>query len=195
MHMKMWRLNEGISSSGGGAAGLEGPREGRDLLGFQEGRLERIGGQHGGDLLEPELGPLKLVGLAQRRGDALGQFLELALDVAEVALEIFRDGAAVAVPLRAQIGARREPIVDAPEEVAAQRDLHERNVCGSAAVALAGRRSRGVVFRHRLSPPKAKRSYRKARNVVYNARIVLSLMIGENRSMTARGLVLAVLAN
>src|SRR2546426_10012054 len=109
MHMKMWRLNEAISSRGASAVGLDGPREGHDLLGFQEARLERIGGEQGGDLLEAELGPLELVGLAKRRGSALGQFLELALDVAEVALEGFLDGAAVAVPLRAQIGARREP--------------------------------------------------------------------------------------
>src|SRR5205807_2458254 len=195
MHMKMWRLNVGISHCVCGAVGLEGPREGRDLLGFQEGRLERIGGQHGGDLLEPELGPRKLVGLAQDRGSALGQFLELALDVAEVALEILLDGAAVAVPLRPQIGARREPIVDASEEVATQRDLHQRNVRGSAAVALAGRRSRGVAFRHHLNPPKAKRSYRKARKAVHIASIVLSRMIGENRNMTVRGLVLALLIN
>src|SRR5713226_4453078 len=157
MHMKMWRLNEAISGGGGGAVGLDGPREGHDLLGFQEGRLERIGGEQGGDLLQPKLGPLELVSLTQRRGSTPCQFLELALDVAEVALEVFLDGAAVAVPLRAQIGTRRKPVVDAPEEVAAQRDLHERNVCGSAAVALAGRRSCGVAFRHRLNPPKAKR--------------------------------------
>src|SRR5437667_2773005 len=116
MHMKMWRLNEDIS----GVASLEGPREGRDLLGFQEGRLERIGGEHGGDLLEPELGPPDLVGVAQRRGFALGQFFELALDVAEVALEVFLDGATVAVPLRAQIGVRRKAVVNPPEEIAAQ---------------------------------------------------------------------------
>src|SRR5437879_9090034 len=195
MHMKMWRLNVGISHYGCRAVGIEGPREGRDLLGYQEGRLERIGGQHGGDLLEPELGPLELVGLAQDRGSVLGQFLELALDVAEVALEIFLDGAAVAVPLRPQIGARREPIVDAPEEVATQRNLHEQNVCSSTAVAFAGCRSRGVAFRHHLNPPKAKRSYRKARKAVYIASIVLSRMIGENRNMTVRGLVLALLIN
>src|SRR5213594_2434564 len=120
MHMKMWRLNEAISGGWAGAVGLDGPREGHNFLGFQEGRLERIGGEQSGDLLDPELGPLELVGLAQRRGSALCQFLELALDVAEVALEVFLDGAAVAVPLRPQIGVRREPVVDAPEEVAAQ---------------------------------------------------------------------------
>src|SRR6266571_9262347 len=120
MHMKMWRLNEAISDGWAGAVGLDGPREGHNFLGFQEGRLERIGGEQSGDLLEPELGSLELVGLAQRRGSALGQFLELTLDVAEVALQVFLDGAAVAVPLRPQIGVRREPVIDAPEEVAAK---------------------------------------------------------------------------
>src|SRR5438132_12866692 len=97
MHMKMWRLNEAISSRGAGAVGLDGPREGHDLLGFQEARLERIGGEQGGDLLEPELGPLELVCLAQRRGSAVAQFLELAFDVSAVALGGFRDCSAVAV--------------------------------------------------------------------------------------------------
>src|SRR5437899_11987502 len=84
MHMKMWGLKAGISA----AAGFEGARKGGHVVRLQQGLLERVGGDHGRDLLHAQHRPLELIGLAERRGGAFRQFVELALDVPKIALEV-----------------------------------------------------------------------------------------------------------
>src|SRR5713101_9793243 len=108
MHMKMWRLKSGISVLRGAATGFKRACENRHIFWFQHRLLERVGSDHGSDLLHAQRRPLELMGLAERGVGSLGQLVELPLDVAEIALEILLDGAGVAIPFGAQIGARRE---------------------------------------------------------------------------------------